>query len=109
MQKKTNNPLIDPPNYWASYQQSIDKLNENNPEILELSKLCFETFETAPGKKLMEKIEREFLIPVLARVGSPDYANLAIYFNGFKAALLMLRDAHNQHQRRINETTKDKI
>jgi hypothetical protein len=101
---KTNNPLIDPPNYWAEYQQSIDKQNENNPEILELSKLCFETFETAPGKQLMVKLERDYLIPNLAQVGTPGYADLSVYFNGFKAALLMLRSAHNQHQRRISQS-----
>ena len=101
---RTPNALIDPPNYWAEYQKSIDKQNENNPSILELSKLCFDTFETVPGKQLMAKLEQDWIMPQLAHLGSPNYGDLSIYYNGFKAALLMLRNAHQQHQRRINKS-----
>ena len=101
------NPLIENYNYWAPYQQSIDKNKASHPETVQFAQLCHDTFETPAGRKLMEMIEKNYLIPAMVRVGAADYPTLSVYTNGFKDALLMLRSAVLTHQKLINQT-KDK-
>lgn len=101
------NPLIENYNYWAPYQQSIDKNKAAHPETVQFAKVCHDTFETPAGRKLMEMIEQKYLIPAMVMVGASDYATLSVYANGFKDGLLMLKAAVLAHQRLVNQT-KDK-
>lgn len=97
------NPLIEQYNYWKPYQNAIEKLRENSPEMVEFSKLCFDTFETPAGKKLMEMLVERYLIPNLVPAGAPSYEIECVRINGFKEAYLLLREMHRQYYRQINK------
>lgn len=97
------NPLLDTYNYWYPYQRNVEKLKESSPEILEFAKLCFETFESAAGKKLMQLIVERYLLSPMVVVGSPQYDLLCVYAAGFREALLMLKNGSEQHLKYIND------
>lgn len=101
--KEEGNPLIEQYNYWQPYQESIDKLKQSHPETVQFAKLCYQVFETDAGRKLMETLEQKYLIPTMVKVGCSGYETFSVYSNGFKDALLLLRNAVIQHKLYINQ------
>lgn len=99
--KETGNPYIEPENYFSPYQESLDKLKDN-PEALALDKLCYLTFvSSAHGKKLLELFEERYIMPSLVPVGSPDYASLVTFYEGFKEAFRLIKMSIKSHEMRI--------
>lgn len=95
------NPLIEPENFFAGYQESIDKL-KNNPQLIEWDRLCFELFEVNPqGKKFLEIVTDRYLIPPLAKPGTATYQLDVMWGEGFKDFGRMLLSAIRTHQHRI--------
>lgn len=94
------NPYIEPENYYAGYQESIDKLKDK-PEFVELDKLCHLVFGTPDGKHLMEELERRYLIPGLCSPNMTNYATMVIYTEGFKDAFRTIKNCITSHDQRI--------
>ena len=95
------NPLIEPENYFAGYQESIEKM-KNNPQLIEWDKLCFELFEVNPqGKKFLEIVTERYLIPAIAKPGTATYQLDVMWSEGFKDFGRMLLSAIRTHQHRI--------
>ena len=99
------NPYIKPENYYAGYQDSIDKLKDK-PEIVEFDKLCHMLFETPDGKTFMSEVDKRYLIPSLASPAGAHYKTMAIYTEGFKEAFRMLKQCVNSHEQRIKAEIK---
>jgi hypothetical protein len=96
------NPLIEPENYFESYNKSIQNL-KNHPEVLEFDKLCYELFEMqAAGKKFIEVVTQKYLIPSIASKGQPTYQIDLLWCEGFKDFARMLINCVKSHQQRIN-------
>lgn len=94
------NPWIEPENYYAGYQDSMDNL-KSNPEGLQFDKLCHLVLSTPDGRHFMEEIEKRFLIPALCNPASPTFQIQAMYFEGFKEAFRMLKGVVLSHDQRI--------
>ena len=101
------NPYIDPENYFAGYQDSIDKMKER-PEFVEFDKLCHLVFGTPDGKHLMEEIERRYLLPALCSPQSPNYSTMVIYTEGFKDAFRSIKSVIMSHDQRIKAENSPK-
>lgn len=99
------NPYIVPENYYAGYQDSIDKMKEK-PEVVEFDKLCHMVFHSPDGKALMAEIDKRFLLPALSSPASPNYQNLVIFMEGFKEAFRTLKNCTLSHEQRIKAETK---
>ena|ERR1700733_1623627 len=95
------NSLIEPENYFKGYAESAEKL-KNQPEILELDKLCYEVFEHyEPGKKLMEVLVNRFLLAPSSTPGSTTFDNEVKFGEGLRYAFLLLRNCVKSHKQRI--------
>jgi hypothetical protein len=106
MTDETNNPYLEPENYYKGYQDSIDGL-KNKPELVEMDKLCYFVFNTDDGKKLMDEITERFLIPGFIHPNGQNIEASAVYFEGFKEAFRMIRNCIRSHKQRIEaESTK---
>jgi hypothetical protein len=102
------NPLLQPEDYRAGYNESIDKL-KNQPELISFDKLCYEHFHISEmGKKFMEIVIERWLIPPLADRNHPNFETHAVWAEGFKDFPRMIRSAVLSHQQRIKaETNKN--
>ena len=94
------NPYIEPENYYAGYQESIDKMKEK-PDVVEFDKLCHMVFHSPDGKALMKEIDKRFLMPALSSPANPNYANLVVFMEGFKEAFRTLKNCVVAHDQRI--------
>lgn len=94
------NPYIQPENYYAGYQESIDKLKDR-PDIVEFDMLCHLVFQTPDGKHLLDEIEKRYLIPALCSPLSRDYRTMVIYTEGYKDAFRTLKACITSHEQRI--------
>lgn len=94
------NPFLEPENYFEGYQESINKL-KNNPDVVELEKLCYFVFSTADGRKFLEEITERYLIPGFIHPNSPNPRDSALYYEGFKEAFRMIRNCLKSHEQRI--------
>lgn len=100
------NPFLQQENFYAGYQKSIDEL-KNNPHIIEFDKLCFELFESnVQGKRFLELVKERYLIPALAKPGTPTYQLDVMWSEGFKEFGRMLLSCVISHQQRILAGTK---
>ncbi len=101
------NPFVKGTDYFEQYNESVQKL-KNNPQAIELDKLCYEVLETPSGKKLTEVIKERFLIPALANPGTPTYQLDVIFADGFKASLRLLLNCVIAHAQRIKSEINPK-
>jgi hypothetical protein len=100
------NPFLEQENFFAGYQKSIDEL-KNNPQIIEMDKLCFELFESNPqGKRFLEVVTERYLIPALVKMGTPTYQLDVLWAEGFKDFPRMLLGSVKSHQQRIMAGSK---
>lgn len=97
---KEENPYLQPENYYAGYQESMDAL-KNKPEALEMDKLCYFVFNTDEGKRLMSEIVERFLLPGFIHPNGTNVGESAIYYEGFKEGFRMLRNCVRSHEQRI--------
>ena len=95
------NPFLQQENFFAGYQKSIDEL-KNNPQVIEFDKLCFELFEGSElGKRFLELVKERYLVPALAKPGTPTYQLDVMWSEGFKEFGRMLLSCVISHQQRI--------
>lgn len=100
------NPLIEPENYFAGYNESIEDL-KHNPKAIELDKLCYELFiHQEMGRRFIDLISEHYLLPAMANKGSPNYSTEVVWAEGFKDAFRMIIGSSRAHQQRINAETK---
>ncbi len=96
-----DNPLLQPENYMAGYQESIDEL-KNRPELVSMDKLCYELFAmTDLGKKFMEVVQETFIDPPLADRNAPDFTIKVIWAEGVKDAFRTIKMHMKSHEQRI--------
>ena len=96
-----NNPLLEPENFFAGYQEKIDNL-KNQPQVIEFDKLCFELFEKSEiGRRFIELITERYLINSLAKPGTATYQIDVLWAEGFKDFPRMLIGSVKSHQQRI--------
>lgn len=101
------NPFLEQENYYEGYQASINKL-KNNPEIVEIEKLCYLVFRTEDGKKLIDEITERYIIPGFVNPVVPHASNAALFYEGFKEAFRMIKNSIKSHEQRIlAESIKD--
>lgn len=95
------NPLLKQEDYRAEYNESIEAL-KNRPELLMFDKLCYEIFEgTENGRKFMEYVTENYLIPPLANREEVNFPTKAVWAEGFKDFPRMIRSALKAHDQRI--------
>lgn len=95
------NPFLEPENYLEGYQKSIDKLR-NSSKAVELDKLCFHTFTSDSGKKLVDECKNRFLIPGLYSPRETNAEMVGAYFEGFKEGIRMLMiNCVKSHEERV--------
>tara|TARA_R110000823_G_scaffold315159_2_gene445939 strand:+ start:830 stop:1150 length:321 start_codon:yes stop_codon:yes gene_type:complete len=97
---KEENPYLKPENYYAGYEEGMEKL-KNKPEALEMDKLCYFVFNTEEGKRLMSEIVDRFLLPGFIHPNGTNLEYAAIYYEGFKEGFRMLRNCVKSHEQRI--------
>lgn len=101
MEEQIPNPFLEAENYYKPYEDKIKELR-NNPELIELDKLCFELFEmNAQGKRFMEIAKEKYLLYSLVQKGTPTYQIDVIWQEGFKDAFRMILMALTSHKQRI--------
>ena len=105
MEDLVPNPLLMQEDYFKQYQESIDNL-KNNPELISFDIMCHELFEMNElGKKFIKYVEENFLLPSLARVGTPTYQLDVMWAEGFKDAFRKIVYAVKSHKQRIQAET----
>ncbi len=98
---ESDNPLIQPEDYFKQYQENIDKL-KNDPNIVAFDKLCYEVFEaTEVGRKFIEFAKERFIINSQISRGQPTYQLDVIWQEGFRDAYRMIFYHVNSHKQRI--------
>jgi len=95
-----DNPLLQPEDFMVGYNESIDNL-KNNPQLLAFDKLSYELFSSELGKKWMEVVIDRYLIPPMADRNSPNFPTNAVWAEGFKDFVRMLRMCVHSHSQRI--------
>lgn len=95
-------------NPFEEYNEQIKAL-KNKPEILEFDKLCYLVFNTQDGKSLLEQFEKRFLIPALARLGSDNFSNDAVYYEGFKEGFRHIINCYEAHKQRIKNNNEENV
>ena len=105
MEEQKRNEFIEPEDYYAGYQESIDKL-KNRPELVAFDKLCHLVFHTPDGKALIEELKRCYLIPALCSPAHENFDKLTIYFEGFKEAFRQIIHCVESHDKIINAEQK---
>jgi hypothetical protein len=96
-----NNPILQPEDYAAQYKKNVEELR-NSPHVIEWDKLCYELFEINPqGKRWLEIVTERWLIPALARPGTPTYQLDVMFWEGYKDFGRMLLLALQTHKQRI--------
>jgi len=94
------NPFLEPENYFEGYKDSIDKLKQN-PEVVEIDKLCYLVFRTEDGQKLLNEFTERFIIPGFVNPIVPHASNAALFYEGFKEAFRMIKKCITSHEQRI--------
>lgn len=95
------NPFLEHENYFAGYQENIEKL-KNMPQVIEFDKLCFELFErNEMGRRFIELITERYLLNSLAKPGTATYQIDVIWGEGFKEFGRMILGSIKSHQQRI--------
>lgn len=95
-----DNPFLQQEDYFAGYQESIEKL-KNNPHIVAFDKLNHELFSSELGKKWLDIIKERYLIPSIVDRGQPNYKDLIIWADGFKDFPRMILQHIMSHDQRI--------
>lgn len=102
-----SNSYIEKPNPFDEYNKNLEEFAMNNPEIIEISRLCYEVFKgTNDGKKLMNELENRFLFGSLVNPLSQNSSECALYWTGFTDCIKWLRNYANEHDERIKSWTK---
>ena len=101
-----NNPLIQPEDFFAGYNKSIENL-KNDPTMIAFDKLVYEVWEhQESGRKLMELCIERYLIPSLVGKGQATYQLDVLWQEGFRDAWIMVMTSVMSHQQRIKAETK---
>ncbi len=95
-----SNPFLEQENYYEGYEESIKKL-KNNPDLVEIEKLCYIVFSTDDGKKLLETFTERYVIPGFINPNAPNPGDSALYYEGFKESFRMIRSCIKSHEQRI--------
>lgn len=95
------NPILQQEDYFKKYNEQINNL-KNRPEVIEMDKLCFELFEAnEQGRRFLEKVTQDYLIPPLAMRSTATYQIDVIWGEGFKEAFRMIMSHVTSHKQRI--------
>jgi hypothetical protein len=95
-----DNPLLQPEDFTKGYRESIEAL-KNRPELIQFDKMCFELFNSELGKKFMEYVLENYVIPPMADRNSSNFSINAVWAEGFKDFARMLRASIKSHDQRI--------
>jgi hypothetical protein len=95
-----DNPLLQTEDFLQGYRDSVEEL-KNKPELISFEKLTYEVFASEQGKKFMEYVTNNFLIPSLTNRDAPNYKQLVIWADGFKDFPRMLKQNILSHTQRI--------
>lgn len=94
-----NNPILQQEDYFKQYKENIDKMR-SDPSVIEFDKLTYEIFKlNEQAKRWLEIIKERYLIPALAKPGTPTYQLDVMWAEGFKdfpRMILMAIQAHDQ-------------
>jgi len=99
----SNNPFLQPENFFEGYQEQIDEMRKN-PNFIEMDKLCYEVFgRTEDGRKLLKLLEERFVLPgTPASLANPNYSLTCVYFEGYRDAYRQLIHAVKSYEARKN-------
>lgn len=104
-EKRKPNPYIDSYNYLSGYQDSVEKLKQDT-KVTEFGRLCHNIFfMTDDGKRFMELLVDNYLIPSLVNRDNPNYEIACVYAEGFKAAYRHLKTCAETHANYIKSET----
>ena len=108
--KDKENPYIAIPNPYEEYKKNMDEFTKNNPEALEVSRLCYEVFEmNEDGKKLLELYEERFIFSSLVNPMMSNASEAALYWSGFTDCIKGFKRYVSEHQQRITSCQKQKV
>lgn len=100
------NEYLKPENFYEGYNKSIEKL-KNNPEAIEIDKLCYLVFRSEEGKRLIEIFKDRYIYPAYVHPNSSNMSEACIYFEGFKEGFRqIIASIHKQQQRIDAESIK---
>ncbi len=86
------------PEVFKAYKE---RAGQENKEMEELQRLCWEVFVGNPnGKRLYEILTEKYLLPAKFSPVDANATNLAFYWEGFKAAIRGLKDNALVHVRK---------
>ena len=94
------NPFLQRENYFEGYNESIEAL-KGKPELVELDKLCYETFSTEMGKRFIQYADEHWLLPATVDWSAPNYERLLVRDEGFRYAFRMIKHFIKSHEQRI--------
>lgn len=101
-----DNPYLKPENYHAGYQESIDKMAQQNQ--IEFDKLCWHVFMlNEDGKKLLEIFRDKFIAQPTPGQSHANYDKMCIYFEGYRQAFRDLMMSVQAYQERKDYEAKE--
>ena len=109
------NGIIEPENYFEGYNESIKQAAKANPGEVVFDELCFTVLgKSEDGKKLMELIKEQFIMPsVPCKLSGADFPIAATYYEGYREAFRQLLGQVEGYKRRMlyeaKKAQEDKI
>lgn len=101
----SDNPFLKIENPWEQTEAARAKAEE---ELKEFQRLCYSVWMSyADGKALWERLQKQYLMQQQLDPAGPNAQSLAVWWDGFKAALLMMHNFGLTHLKRINGVTNE--
>lgn len=98
----SDNPFLKIDNPWDDVKQS-ESNTKATEKAKEFQRLCYSVFhEYADGKRLWEMLTEMYFMQQQLDPTGPNADKLALWWDGFKSALLGMHNMGAMHQRRIS-------
>jgi hypothetical protein len=90
------------PNPYEQLTKNQEKMAKEHPELQELGRLCYSTFEThKDGKELLDKMKDRFVNRSLVNPTTTNASEQTLYWTGYADCLRFFMGNISEHKQRI--------
>lgn len=105
----SKNPLIEPEDFFAGYEQSIEEARAK-PEVVEFDRLAFNVFgKSEDGKALLEMFKERFIMCATPCALNGPYETACVYYEGYRDAFRMIIGSVRSYQQRKDHEAEQVI
>lgn len=94
------NPFLVPEDYTAEYKKQVDNANKD-PKTLDYHRLTYALFKSKDGEEWLDGMVERYLIPGFVNPAAVTAPHAALYYEGFKECIRMIKNAIRAHEQFI--------